>query len=113
MYNIIDEENIVERTINDSNNFNLNFDEMTEKLLDSNLNSVLKTQIIMILNEYMKTERDSFVNANAKEKTSMWQAVDKRYYECELNMPMGSQTLRIPETRDGEFSEEIFERYKL
>lgn len=71
MYNIIDEENIVERTINDSNNFNLNFDEMTEKLLDSNLNSVLKTQIIMILNEYMKTERDSFVNANAKEKTSM------------------------------------------
>lgn len=64
MYNVIDEENIVKGTINDS--INLNFIEITIKLRDSNLNRVLKTQIIMILNEYLEGKRDSFSNANAK-----------------------------------------------
>ena len=92
-------------------NFNLDLEEMTEELLDSNLNNVLKAKMIMILNEYMEEERDSFVNANPKQKTSKRQSVRNGYYERELIMPVGKINLRVPRTRDGEFSTEVFERY--
>lgn len=91
--------------------FTLNFDEMTKELLNSNISNSVKGQFIAIMNAYMEAERDKFVNANLKEKTEERQAVRNGYYERQLTIPVGTIELKIPRTRDGEFSTQLFEKY--
>lgn len=91
--------------------FTLNFEEMTKELLNCNLNNVIKGQLITIMNAYMEAERDKLVNANIKEKTEERKAVRNGYYERQLTVPVGTIELKIPRTRDGEFSTELFEKY--
>lgn len=49
--------------------FTLNFEEIKEKLLDSNLDDVLKSTMVLILNEYMKQEQTDYLNAKSYERS--------------------------------------------
>lgn len=91
--------------------FNVNFDELKDALINSNLEATIKSTIVLILNEYMEKERDEYLKAAAYERTT--ERIDYRngYYERELLMSLGKIKLRVPRTRFGDFSPSIFEKY--
>lgn len=91
--------------------FNLNLNVLKERIMESNMDVVVKSAIILVLNEYMEKERDDYLQAGAYERAA--ERVDYRngYYERELMLSLGKITLKVPRTRNGAFSPTIFERY--
>jgi putative transposase len=65
----------------------------------------------LVLNEFMERERDYYLQAAAYERTSDRQDYRNGYYERDLVMNIGKVTLRVPRTREGEFSPTVFEKY--
>lgn len=92
--------------------FNLNFDEIKELLMKSDLNDVLKSTLVLILNEFMEKERDDFLNVSAYERSEERRDYRNGYYEREFLMNVGSVPLRVPRTRNGEFATSVFEKYQ-
>lgn len=92
--------------------FTLNMEELTEAVLQSNLNLNMKSLAVSVFNAYMEVERNQFIQAQAYERIE--QRVDQRngYYERELLIPQGNIKLRVPRTRSGEFKTELFNRYQ-
>lgn len=93
-------------------NFSLDMDKLTEEILGSNLNSVTKGLAVVVFNAYMESERDEFVQANNRERSEDRQDMRNGYYTRDYKLPIGNITLRVPRTRSGEFSTELFERYQ-
>ncbi len=91
--------------------FNLNFDHLKESVMNSNIEMVVKSTIVLVLNEFMERERDHYLQAAAYERTSDRQDYRNGYYERDLVMSIGKVTLRVPRTREGEFSPTVFEKY--
>ncbi|MFD2618491.1 IS256 family transposase [Terrilactibacillus laevilacticus] len=93
-------------------NLTLNLDQLKDELMDSNLNTVVKSSIVLILNQVMEQERDDYLQAAAYERNS--ERVDYRngYYERDYTMTFGRIKLKVPRTRNGEFSTSVFEKYK-
>lgn len=92
--------------------FTLDFNEIKEKILDSNLDDILKSSMILILNDYMKQEQTEYLNAQAYERTDDRRDYRNGYYEREYLMNIGNITLRVPRTRSGEFHTTAFEKYE-
>lgn len=92
--------------------FTLDFNEIKEKILDSNLDDILKSTMILILNDYMKQEQTEYLNAQAYERTDDRRDYRNGYYEREYLMNIGNITLRVPRTRSGEFHTTAFEKYE-
>lgn len=92
--------------------FTLDFNEIKEKILDSNLDDILKSSMILILNDYMKQEQTEYLNAQAYERTDDRRDYRNGYYEREYLMNIGNVTLRVPRTRSGEFHTTAFEKYE-
>lgn len=92
--------------------FNLNFDELKEKILTSNLDDILKSTMVLVLNEYMKQEQTDYLNAQSYERSSDRRDYRNGYYERELLMSIGNVPLRVPRTRSGEFHTSAFEKYE-
>ncbi|WP_411953968.1 IS256 family transposase [Alkalibacillus sp. S2W] len=91
--------------------FSANIEDLKEKVMGSDLETMVKSTIVLILNECMEQEREDYLQAAAYERTT--ERVDYRngYYERELIMSLGSIKLTVPRTRFGDFSPSIFERY--
>ncbi|MCW6665931.1 IS256 family transposase [Aerococcaceae bacterium NML191219] len=87
-------------------------EELTEAVLQSNLNVTMKSLAVSVFNAYMEAERNQFIQAQAYERVD--QRVDQRngYYERELLIPQGKIKLRVPRTRSGEFKTELFDHYQ-
>src|SRR5699024_4883517 len=92
--------------------FNLNLAEIKEDLLNSNLNDVVKSSIVLILNDYMEKERDDYISAGSHERSDERHDYRNGFYTRELLMKVGRITLRVPRTRNGDFHTEVFERYQ-
>lgn len=92
--------------------FNLNLAEIKEDLLNSNLNDVVKSSIVLILNDYMEKERDDYISVGSHERSDERQDYRNGFYTRELLMKVGRITLRVPRTRNGDFHTEVFERYQ-
>lgn len=92
--------------------FNLNFDELKEKILTSNLDDILKSTMVLVLNEYMKQEQTDYLNAQSYERSSDRRDYRNGYYERELLMSIGNVPLRVPRTHSGEFHTSAFEKYE-
>src|SRR5699024_6800370 len=93
-------------------NFNLDMDKLTEEILGSNLNSVTKGLAVAVFNAYMEAERDAHVQAKNRERNAERQDMRNGYYQRDYKLPIGRITLKVPRTRSGEFSTELFERYQ-
>lgn len=79
--------------------------------MNSEIDSVVKASVVLVLNTVMEKERDEYLNAGSYERTTERRDYRNGYYERDLIMSMGRITLRVPRTRNGDFSPSIFEKY--
>ncbi|MGN7179195.1 IS256 family transposase [Paenibacillus sp. FSL R5-0490] len=91
--------------------FNLNVDVLKEAIVNSNLDMVIKSAVVLVLNEFMEKERDDYLKAAPYERAVERRDYRNGYYERELLMSIGNITLKVPRTRNGEFSTTVFEKY--
>jgi len=91
--------------------FNLDMEVLKDSVVNSNIDTVVKSAIVLVLNEFMEKERDDYLQAYPYERT--YDRCDYRngYYERDLTMSIGKIKLKVPRTRNGEFSPSIFEKY--
>ncbi|MYL59839.1 IS256 family transposase [Virgibacillus halodenitrificans] len=92
--------------------FNLDMDFLKDSILNSNLDHVVKSTVVLVLNEYMKKERDEYLNTDAYERTDERFDYRNGYYDREYMLSIGKVNLRVPRTRSGEFSPTVFEKYR-
>lgn len=91
--------------------FNLNLDDLKDSVMDSSLDHVVKSAIVLILNEYMEKERDEYLQADPYERSDQRRDYRNGYYEREYTLSLGKIKLKVPRTRNGEFTTDVFERY--
>ncbi|MBL5769369.1 IS256 family transposase [Heyndrickxia sporothermodurans] len=93
-------------------NITINLEDLKDKVEKSSLESPVKASLALILNSLMEKERDEYINALSHERTDERKGYRNGYYERELITGVGSLKLKVPRSRDGEFSTTIFEKYK-
>lgn len=93
-------------------NLTLDFDKLKEEVMNSSLNDVLKSMIVIVLNQYMEMERDQYMNNRSHERDPERQDYRNGYYERDYVVNIGKIKLKVPRTRSGKFSTEVFEKYK-
>ncbi|WP_035668870.1 IS256 family transposase, partial [Halalkalibacter akibai] len=91
--------------------FSLDLDVLKESVMNSNIEAVVKSSIVLVLNEFMEKERDEFLQAASYERSPERRDYRNGYYERELIIAIGKIKLRVPRTREGDFSPSIFERF--
>ena len=91
--------------------FNLDMELLKDSVMNSNIDAVIKSAIVLVLNEFMEKERDDFLQANAYERTDDRRDYRNGYYERDLTISIGKISLKVPRTRNGEFSPSVFEKY--
>lgn len=92
-------------------NFNLDMDNLKDTVMNSNIEAVVKSTIVLVLNAYMEKERDDYLKADSYERTLNREDYRNGYYEREYMISIGKITLKVPRTRQGDFSPSVFERY--
>lgn len=91
--------------------FSLDMELLKESVMNSNIDTVVKSAVVLVLNEYMEKERNDYLHADAYERTDERRDYRNGYYERELTMSIGKIKLKVPRTRNGEFSPSVFEKY--
>ncbi len=92
--------------------FTLDFDKLKGEVMKSDLNDVVKSSLIVLFNQYMEMERDKHMQNTSHERSENRQDYRNGYYERELLLSVGRVKLKVPRTRSGEFSTDLFEKYK-
>ncbi|MBP2243391.1 transposase-like protein [Cytobacillus eiseniae] len=93
-------------------NFTLNLEDLKETVMNCGLDSVTKAALVLILNEVMEKERDDYLQAQAYERTNGRIDYRNGYYGRDFMIPIGRLSLRVPRTRNGQFSTSLFEKYQ-
>lgn len=92
--------------------FTINQEEI-QNLIDSEVkNDIARTILTKVFNELMEKERDEYLENKAYQRDPKRTTYRNGYYERDYTTKVGTLTLRVPRTRDGKFSTEIFERYQ-
>jgi len=95
------------------NKITKDFSQELQDLIGETKNSGLLGKIIEIgLQKIMELERDAHIGAESYELTGSRKTYRNGYKPRRLNTRVGSITLQIPQTRDGEFYPSILERYQ-
>lgn len=91
--------------------FTLKQEELQKLLTDHVKDDLARSLLTTLFNQLMEQERDGYIGADPYVRG---ERVSSRngYYEREFTTGIGTLTLRVPRTRDGKFSTEIFERYE-
>src|SRR5699024_289685 len=92
--------------------FNLNFEKIKDEVMKSDLNDVVKSSIIVLFNQYMEMERDKHMKTTPYERNEDREDSRNGYYNRNLILSVGKVNLKVPRTRSGEFSTDLFEKYK-
>ncbi|KPB02999.1 IS256 family transposase [Bacillus sp. CHD6a] len=93
-------------------NITINLEQLKAEVEKSSLGSPVKASLALVLNSLMEKERDEYINALSHERTDDRRGYRNGYYERELITGTGSLTLKVPRTRDGEFSTSVFQKYE-
>ncbi|MFJ5718343.1 IS256 family transposase [Neobacillus sp. NPDC093127] len=91
--------------------FSLDMELLKDSVMNSNIDNVVKSAVVLVLNEYMEKERNDYLHAAAYERSEERLDYRNGYYERELTMSIGKIKLKVPRTRNGEFSPTVFEKY--
>jgi putative transposase len=91
--------------------FNLDLDSLKEAVINSNIETVVRSAIVLVLNEYMERERDDYLQAASYERSTNRLDYRNGYYERDFTMSVGKIKLKVPRTRNGDFSPSVFEKY--
>ena len=65
-----------------------------------------------VFNQLMEKERDEYLDNEAYQRDPNRVTYRNGYYDRDYTTQVGTLPLRVPRTRDGKFSTEIFERYQ-
>ena len=87
-------------------------EELTEAVLNSDLDTTMKSLAVIIFNAYMEAERDEHIQAARYERSNVRSDYRNGYYEREYTMSIGNINLKVPRTRSGDFSTKLFQKYK-
>lgn len=108
-----DQENhFTEDTIMTQINITINLEDLKDKVENSLLETPVKASLTLILNSLMEKERDEYINALPHERNEERNGYRNGYYSRELITGVGGIKLRVPRTRDGEFSTSVFNKYE-
>jgi len=75
-------------------------------------NDALADLLSAVLNQVLEAQMTDHLGANKHEQNPERQGYRNGYRERKLYTRVGTLTLRVPQTRDGSFSTEIFKRYQ-
>lgn len=92
--------------------FTLKQDEIQKLLADSVKDELSLAILTTVFNTLMEHQRDEYIGANEYERAEGRVSQRNGYYEREYTTRIGSLSLRVPRTRDGLFSPDIFGRYQ-
>lgn len=90
-------------------NVKLNKDDMVALLSENN---ALAHLVESILNQVLEAQMTQHLGADRYSHTDSREGYRNGYRERKLYTRIGTLTLRVPQTRDGSFSTEIFRRYQ-
>ena len=92
--------------------FTLNLEEI-QNLIDVEVkDNTAKNILTKVFNELMEKERDEYLDNEAYQRDPNRVTYRNGYYDRDYTTQVGTLPLRVPRTRDGKFSTEIFERYQ-
>ncbi len=91
--------------------FSLDLDILKDSVMNSNLDTIMKSSLVLVLNQLMEKERDDYLQAGAYERSNDRQDYRNGYYERDLLIGVGKIKLRVPRTREGNFSPTVFEKF--
>ncbi|WP_078544355.1 IS256 family transposase [Litchfieldia alkalitelluris] len=91
--------------------FNLDLEVLKESVMNSDIDAVIKSAVVLVLNEVMEKERNDYLRVSPYERSEDRRDYRNGYYERELILNIGRITLKVPRTRNGEFSTSVFEKY--
>lgn len=92
--------------------FTLNAKDI-QNLINESVNDDLSKNILTtVFNELMEQQRDEYIGVGEYERNSDRTSSRNGYYERDYTTRVGTLTLKVPRTRDGKFSTDIFERYQ-
>src|SRR5699024_5755752 len=72
---------VMEREMMTQFNFTLDFDNIKEEIMQSNLNDVVKSTIILVFNQYMEKERDAYMENLPYDRNPERKDYRNGYYE--------------------------------
>lgn len=93
-------------------NFTLDQNQIQELIENSDANDLAKQMLTTIFNQLMEKERDDYIKVDHYSRNDERQSSRNGYYEREYTTRIGRLELKVPRTRDGEFSPSLFERYQ-
>lgn len=92
--------------------FTLNPTEI-QNLIDQSVDHELSRNILTtVFNQLMEKERSDYVDAKRYERSDHRVTARNGYYERDYLTRVGNLELKVPRTRDGQFSPSIFEKYQ-
>ena len=92
--------------------FTLNLEEI-QNLIDVEVkDNIAKSILTKVFNQLMEKERDEYLDNEAYQRDPNRMTYRNGYYNRDYTTKLGTLNLRVPRTRDGKFSTEIFERYQ-
>ena len=93
-------------------NFTLDQIQIQELIENSGANDLAKQMLTTIFNQLMEKERDDYIKVDNYSRDDERQSSRNGYYKREYTTRIGRLELKVPRTRDGEFSPSLFERYQ-
>ncbi|HFI0683412.1 TPA: transposase, partial [Streptococcus suis] len=92
--------------------FTLNNEEVQSIIEHSIKDDVSKNILTTVFNQLMENQRTEYIKADDYERSESRQSQRNGYYERNFTTRVGTLELKVPRTRDGEFSPTVFERYQ-
>ena len=92
--------------------FTINSEDIQSLIKESVDNKIARDILTKLFNQLMEKERDQYLENEAYQRDPDRKTYRNGYYERDYTTKIGSITLRVPRTRDGKFSTELFERYQ-
>ncbi|WP_100372488.1 IS256 family transposase [Bacillus sp. FJAT-45037] len=92
--------------------FTLDMENLKDEVMNSGLEAVVKSSLVLVLNEFMEKERDEYMESDFYQRVDDRKDYRNGYYERDYTVSIGKLQLKVPRTRSGEFSTSLFEKYQ-
>ena len=93
-------------------NFTLEEKQIQDIIANSGANDLAKQMLTLVFNHLMEKERDDYIHVDKYSRNAERVSSRNGYYERDYTTRIGTLSLVVPRTRDGEFSPTLFERYQ-
>ena len=92
--------------------FTLETEEIQSLIEHSVKDDTAKSILKMVFHQVMEQQRTDYIQVDDYERSGNRVSQRNGYYERELTTRVGTLDLKVPRTRDGNFSPDLFERYQ-